>query len=459
MKSRSGLLVILVLAVTLAAGVFIYPPIWNNTLVKAGLPEIADRPFRLGLDLLGGSQLVYEADLSNIASGEKDGAMSGLRDVIERRIDLFGVAEPVVQVNKVGDSRRLIVELAGIKDINEAIRLIGETPFLEFREEASDQLSGTVDEEGNLVVEPQVKDELGFQATSLNGRFLKKATLEFDQQTAFKPQVALQFNDEGAELFREITQRNVGKILAIYLDGAPISTPVVRETISHGQAVITGDFSVEEAKQLVERLNAGALPVPINLISQQSVGATLGEESIRTSLVAGLIAILAVALFMIAWYRLPGFLSVLALGIYGIFVLAIFKFIPVTLTLAGIAGFIMSFGMAVDANVLIFERMKEEAQFGKGFGPVVEEGFARAWTSIRDSNLTTILTSVVLFYFGTGGVKGFALALMIGILVSLFTAVVVTRSFLRLIVGTKVAKWRFGLKLPKTDTLASDKSN
>jgi protein-export membrane protein SecD len=453
MRSKSLALILAVIIITVAAGVFIYPPAWNNTLVKAGLPEISDKPFRMGLDLLGGTQLVYEADLSNISDSEKDDSMSGLRDVIERRINLFGVTEPVVQVNKVGNSRRLVVELAGIKDIKEAIKLIGETPFLEFREEPlADQLSGSIDAEGVLTLQPHEKDEFGFVATELNGRYLKRATLEFDQQTSFKPQVALQFNDEGAELFRDITQRNVGKVIAIYLDGAPISSPVVRETISGGQAVITGDFSIEEARQLVERLNAGALPVPINLISQQSVGATLGEESLKDSLLAGIIALVAVALFMILWYRLPGLFAVLTLGIYIILVLAIFKLIPVTLTLAGIAGVIMSLGMAVDANVLIFERMKEEAQFGKNYGPVVEEGFARAWTSIRDSNLTTIITSVILFYFGTGGVKGFALTLMIGILMSLFTAIVVTRSFLRLLVGSKVEKWRFGLKLPKSNS-------
>ncbi|OGF64243.1 protein-export membrane protein SecD [Candidatus Giovannonibacteria bacterium RIFCSPHIGHO2_01_FULL_45_24] len=372
------------------------------------LPDFLRWPFRLGLDLQGGAHLVYRADISLVSSAEASEAMAGVRDVIERRVNLFGVSEPVVQTENVGGERRLIVELAGVFDIKEAIKAIGETPYLEFRE---------------------LKGE-GFVATNLTGRYLKRASLSFEQNLG-EPQIFLEFNDEGAEIFERITEKNVGSPVAIFLDGAPISAPVVQERISGGQAQITGRFTLEEAKQLVRRFNAGALPVPITLLSQESVGASLGKDALIKSLRAAIYGTLAVMLFMILWYRLPGVISVLALGVYGAITLLLFKLIPVTLSSAGIAGFILSVGMAVDANILIFERMKEELRSGRSLDTAMAEGFRRAWTSIRDSNVSSLITAAILYYFGTSLVRGFALTLGLGILVSMFSAITASRYFLR----------------------------
>ena len=387
--------------------------------------SIFSKPFKLGLDLKGGVHLVYQADMSGIKPEEISDAMAGLRDVIERRINLFGVSEPLVQVEQKGiletaanREQRLIVELPGVTDVNQAIRMIGETPFLEFRLENP-----------NIEIKDDTKLNEAFLATPLTGRFLNKATLEFDQMT-YTPQISLEFTDEGGKIFAQITKDNVGKRLAIFLDGAPISIPNIREEIKEGKAQITGQFTPQEAKTLVQRLNSGALPVPISLISQESVGPTLGEKVLNNGIKAGIYGVILVAVFLIIWYRLPGFLAILALGIYAAIILALFKLIPVTLTAAGIAGFILSVGMAVDANILIFERMKEEKRSGKTTSAAVSEGFERAWLSIRDSNVSSLITSVILYWFGTSMVKGFALTLFIGILVSMFSAITVTRTFL-----------------------------
>ena len=416
------------------AGVFIYPPSF--------LPKGLTKPFRLGLDLLGGTHLVYEADLSQIISADRQASMDGLKDVIERRVNLFGVSEPVVAVNRAGDKWRLIVELAGIKDTNQAIQMIGQTPYLEFKEQRSEEESKQLLESlQGQTIDLRTMDPY-FTSTNLTGRYLDKAALSFNQQSG-RPEVLLQFDAEGKEIFSAITQRSVGKQLAIYLDGAPISAPVVQQPILDGSAQITGNFSLTEAKQLVERLNSGALPVPISLVSQQSVGASLGQVSLAKSLFAGLVGFVAVTLFMILWYRLSGVLSVVALLIYTALTLSIFKLIPVTMTLAGIAGFILSIGMAVDANILIFERMKEELRAGKSFGVALAEGFNRAWTSIRDSNVSSLITASVLYWLGTSVVKGFALTLGIGILVSMFSAITLTRTFLRVFEGTRLERVKF----------------
>ena len=279
-----------------------------------------------------------------------------------------------------------------------------------------------------------------FIPSELNGRFLKRAAVAFDQ-TSYAPTVELEFDDEGAKLFEKLTEEYLQKPIAIYLDGAAISVPTVQSVITGGKAVISGRFTVKEAKELAERLNAGALPIPIKLISQETVGAALGAESVARSLKAGVAGFLLVALFMITWYRLPGLFSAVALLLYASLVLFIFKALPVTLTLAGVAGFVLSIGFAVDANVLIFERMKEEFKKGFGFSQGVSEGFSRAWPSIRDSNASTLITAAILFWMGTGVVKGFALTLIIGILASLFSAIFITRSFLQLCVGTRAEKW------------------
>lgn len=376
--------------------------------------------------------MVYQADLSKVE--DKSQAMQGVRDVVERRVNIFGVSEPVVQIS---GQDRLIVELAGIKDVNQAISLIGETPFLEFKEEKPN-----AQEISQAQQQGQRLDEDPFQSTGLNGRHLKRAQLVFDQQT-YQPQVSLELNEEGTKLFADITKRNLGKLVAIYLDGAPISIPVVQSEITDGNAVISGKFTPQEAKLLATRLNSGALPVPITLISQQTIGASLGAESIAASLKAGIWGLILVGLFMIFFYRLPGVVSVIALGVYILIVLSAYKFIPVTLTLAGIAGFILSLGMAVDANVLIFARMKEELKIGKSLNQAMHEGFSRAWLSVRDSHVTTLLGALVLYMFTTSIVKGFALTLGIGVLTSLFTATIVTRNFLFLFIGTRSEKIRW----------------
>ena len=408
-------------------------------------PDFAKIPFRLGLDLQGGTHLVYRADTSKIPSGEVSEAMAGLRDVIERRINIFGVTEPVIQVEKRGDENRLIVELAGVFNINDAIRAIGETPYLEFR---SLKTGANLEElQAKQTAGEQVNLDDYFAATELNGRFLKKATLEFDQ-TSLEPIVSVEFNDEGGWMFQAITKENVGKPVAIYLDGLPISIPIVQEEISQGRAQISGNFTPEEARTLVRRLNSGALPVPITLVSQQSVGASLGGEALQSMLLSGLYGTLAVALFLLFFYRLPGFAAVVALAVYTAIVLVLFKMIPVTLTAAGIAGFILSVGMAVDANILIFERTKEELRRGKSLAASVEEGFLRAWLSIRDSNVSSLITSAILYWFGTSLVKGFALTLALGILVSMFSAIMVTRTFLRALEmkDSRLAHVLFGAK-------------
>ena len=320
-------------------------------------------------------------------------------------------------------------------DVNQAIKMIGETPFLEFRTENPD-----------IQIKEDTKLNEAFLPTILTGRFLKKANLDFNP-TTYEPEVSLEFNDEGAKIFGQLTKENIDKKIAIFLDGAPISIPVVREEISSGKAQITGQFTSQEAKVLVQRLNSGALPVPVNLISQQDIGPTLGERVLMKDLRAGIYGIILVALFLILWYRLPGLISVLALAIYTTIVLALFKIIPVTITAAGIAGFILSVGMAVDANILIFERMKEERRQGKVLSSSITEGFSRAWLSIRDSNVSSMISAVILYWMGTSMVKGFALTLGIGVLISMFSAITISRTFLIALGAkgeSKLSKFLFG---------------
>lgn len=615
----------------------------TNNVVQ--LPQTQVIPFNLGLDLQGGAHLVYKADMSEVPADQEQSAIQGVRDVIERRVNVFGVSEPSIRTVKTGDGNyRIMAELAGIRDVDKAIEKIGETPLLQFKEmkqgeqalneeqkeeveeqkkqaeqEAEDVLGKVISggdfnaleeeydeattteprwissqnspgiveavkdlEEGQVyndlaqtpegyrivklidkrvktndftgeeekevkashllicyqeaqncnsglskdeayqkikdikkeaapenfsdlaqehstgpsasqggslgwiqkgdmvgpfedtvfeqevgtisyivetkfgyhlihkqdereVMEYQVDDiliktpdgqnmtgeqQIQWKTTKLTGKYLESASVQWNRTG--RPQVALQFNDEGAELFEQITERNIGNKVGIFLDGKPISTPNVNEKIPGGRAVISGDFSVQEAKDLVMRLNEGALPVPIELMSQKTVGPTLGQESIDNSLKAGIIGLILIALFMIAIYRLPGLISVLSLGVYGVLVLAIFKVLSITLTLAGLAGFILSIGMAVDANVLILERLKEEFRQGKDTAEALAEAFRRAWPSIRDGNISTLITCFILMQFTTSLVRGFAITLGIGVLVSLFAAMVVTRNFMNL---------------------------
>jgi protein-export membrane protein SecD len=408
-------------------------------------------PFKLGLDLAGGSHLVYEADVSELDQEEVPELMQVLRDVIERRVNIFGVSEPIVQVETssfvAGEERhRLVVELPGVTDVKEAVAEIGRTPLLEFKlidenalaaQQALEQLqasaSGSGAGVGNVKVNGQ---EVGdpYIETGLTGRYLVRAELVFGQGNsgglANEPIVSIDFDETGAELFEEITTEHTGERLAIFLDGELLSSPVINEPIVGGSAVIQGNFTPEDARNLVQNLNFGALPVPITLASTQTIGASLGADILERGVQAGVIGLSLVLAFMLLWYRLPGVVAGIALIIYGVVMLALFKLIPVTLTAAGLAGFIISIGMAVDANVLVFERMKEEYKNGKDSREAARVGFARAWSAIRDGNVTSILSAVILFWFGTSIVKGFALVFGIGVLVSMVSALLVTRTLL-----------------------------
>ncbi len=630
------------------------------------LPNIKEDSFKLGLDLQGGTHLVYDVDTTQVPAKDKESAVEGARDVIERRVNIFGVSEPIIQYNKTADGDyRIIAELAGVKDVGEAIKMIGETPLLEFKEEGANERELTEEEkkmieEINSSAEQKSKDILGklisggdmaelarefsddtktkenggdlgwitekdnpelinlikdlkegeridefiklrygyemvkleekrikkdplnqeeekeikashilicyegsekcesglskeeaeakisevkqkatsanfsdlakeystgpsgpqggslgwfgpgamvpafenvaksqevgsvsdvvetefgyhliykedeknieeykirhillgtvtekdvlnaqknWQNTELTGKNLERSVVQFNQNDGSR-EVALEFDKEGAEFFEKITERNVGKQVAIFLDGYPISAPTVNEKITGGRAVISGNFSIKDAKLLAQRLNAGALPAPIKLISQKTVGASLGKASVEASLKAGMLGLLLVIIFMILFYRLPGLLAVFSLSIYGLLVLLVFKLWPVTLTLSGLAGFILSIGMAVDANVLIFERIKEELKAGNPVRRAIDEGFNRAWSSIRDGNVSTLITCVILISFFQGMIQGFAVTLFLGIMISMFSAIVITRNFLRLASGNWLENklWLLGIK-------------
>ena len=427
-KTRQWLIVLGLIVLAALAGWFdspAHPQLRVGTIVR-------DLNVKLGLDLQGGAHLIYRADTTAIAADERADALAGVRDVIERRVNTFGVAEPLVQTNRVGDEQRIIVELAGVFDVNEAIARIGETPQLDFRREVQNE---------ELIEQLNIDDAAGlsgvlFEPTDLSGKHLQRAVVNFDQ-TSGAPSVSLEFDREGSDIFAELTRNNIGRRLAINLDGVPISAPIVQTEITNGQAVISGGFTIDEARTLAQRLNAGALPVPIELIGQQTIGPSLGARSIEQSLQAGAYGLLAVAIWMIAYYRLPGVVATVSLTLYVAVFLALIKLIPVTLTLAGIAGLILSIGMAVDANVLIFERFRENIRAGKNVGYALEHGFTEAWNSIRASNVSSLITALILYGFGTSIIRGFALTFSIGILLSMFTAITVTRTLLRLALEQK----------------------
>lgn len=658
-KNRLGWLLVLFLAS--ASLSYPQPANWLvgqfNDVTGLKVPKI-EKPFILGLDLQGGTSLEYEADTSKIPQAEQREAMAGVRDVIERRVNTLGVSEPVVQITQTDSAWRVNVELAGIRDVNQAIKLIGETPILEFKErntekprdltaeesaelekrniEALDRAKAILEEakksetnfeelaknktentsrkvnggdlgfisatmingsqelqdlfdtigelapgtvfenvvetdnaylivkmeeqkdgakevnanhlllsyqgtqgglstrtkeeakakidelkkqattanfdelvaansdepnasttKGDLgwfapgmmvekfegpvfaqatgTISDVIETEFGYhlvnkrdertskesrlrvievkkalssdfvpveqwKATALTGKQLQSAKVDFDQQLG-SIQVALQFNDEGAKLFADLTKKHIGEQIAIFLDGNVLSAPTVNQEILGGQAVITGNFTIQEAQLLSRRLQAGALPVPITLVAQQSVGPTLGADSVNKSVTAGLWGFMLVAIFMILVYRLPGLVSVIALALYAALSAAIFKLVPITLTLSGIAGFILSLGIAVDANVLVFERLKEELADKKGLAAALEDAFRRAWPSIRDGHVTVLISCAVLFWFSSSIIKGFALTLALGMFTSLFTAVVSTRTILRFLAGTRASNW------------------
>lgn len=391
----------------------------------------------LGLDLVGGTELVYQADLS--ASKDKVSDLNNLKSVFEKRINELGVAEPSLQTS---GTDRIIIDLPGIKDINTAIARIGQTYELNF------MVEGTADNGQQL---PDYYDQsyiypVYWTNTDLTGRDLTSAEATFQGGTKTvvqsEPVVSIKFDSTGQSKFRTLTADNLNKQIAIVLDGKIVSAPTVQSEISSGEAVITGSKDIKEAQDLAKRLNEGMLPVPATLVGQQNIGATLGKDSLKQSIVAGLIGIILITIFMLSYYRFPGLIAMVALSIYAVIALAIFKLIPVTMTLAGIAGFILSVGMAIDANILIFERMKEELKSGKELNLSIIDGFKRSWSSIRDSNISSIITCLILFFAtGSGPVKGFALTLMIGIIVSLFTAITVTRTFLLLLSTSPLKKF------------------
>ncbi|AKM79622.1 MAG: Preprotein translocase subunit SecD [Candidatus Beckwithbacteria bacterium GW2011_GWB1_47_15] len=392
---------------------------------------VRDLNLRLGLDLQGGTHLVLDADMKDIAPEDKATALESAREVIARRVDLYGVTEPTIQTATSAESFRLIVELPGIRDVNQAVDLIGQTAQLDFRQLVSDGLDDEVASPGGKLI---------FVSTDLTGKDLKKSAVTYSpgEQGVNQPVVSLEFTPEGSQKFARLTQSNVGQPLAIFLDDQLVTAPIVNEPILNGQAVISGSFTPEAAAKLSIQLNAGALPVPIKVIEQENVSATLGSDSIQKSLTAGVVGLGLVMLFMIGLYGVNGFLADVALVIYGLITLSIYKLIPVTLTLPGIAGFILSVGMAVDSNILIFERLKEELRADRPFAVALELGFGRAWDSIKDANVATIITSLVLLnplnlnWLNTSGpVRGFALTLFLGVVISLFTGIVVTRTLMR----------------------------
>lgn len=384
---------------------------------------------RRGLDLQGGTSITLRADMTGIPKVERQSALDSAQSVIERRVNFFGVSEPVVQTQQVNGDYRILVELPGVTDVHQAVSLVGQTAKLTFWEQVASDSARIASFSALPLGVPQIIGPYASK-TTLSGSDLQQATVTFNPQNG-TPEVQLTFTSEGAKKFADITARNVGKIVPIVLDNQVVEAPRVNEPIYGGNAVITGNFTTAQANTIAIQLNAGALPVPLQVLQQRGVGATLGQESLNKSVVAGLIGFLVIVVFMVSLYGKLGIIASCALVLYTLLVLSIFRVIPVTLTLAGIAGFILSIGIAVDANILIFERMKEELRRGRPFSVAVDLGFSRAWPSIRDSNIASLITSSILYYFGTGIVRGFALTLAIGVLVSMFSAIFVTRTLLK----------------------------
>jgi preprotein translocase subunit SecD len=388
---------------------------------------------KLGLDLAGGSQLTFEADMSKISADRQKTALDGVRNVIERRVNLFGVSEPIVQTSEFQGKDRIIVDLPGVSDTQQAVSLIGQTAQLQFSEIKELPATKTASASSTLV------------PTNLTGADLKSAAVQFDSQTG-KPVISLQFTDEGGKKFETITGRNIGKPLPIILDNQIVSAPNVQQQISGGSAQISGNFKIDEAKQVAIQLNAGALPVPVNLIQQTSIGASLGALSVKQSILAGIVGAVMVVIFMIANYGWLGVIADVGLFIFAVITIALYKLIPITLTLPGIAGFMLSVGMALDGNILIFERFKEEKLI-REYHEALEVSFGRAWNSIRDAYAATLITCFVLanpldwtFLNSSGPIRGFAITLAMGIFISLFTGIFVSRNLLRVFVKERNVK-------------------
>jgi preprotein translocase subunit SecD len=370
----------------------------------------------LGLDLVGGSRLVFDIDTTKVSSESKKEAISSLKSVIERRVNLFGVSEPSIQTTEFEGKNRVVVELPGVKDTKQAVALVGKTAQLVFA---------------------QVIDETKIEPTDLTGADLKSAKVSFDQVSG-KAIVQISFSEEGAKKFASLTEKNKGKPLPIVLDNSVISAPVVSDKIVGGNAQISGNFTTDAARDIAIQLNAGALPLPIQLIEERTVGATLGTEAVQKSVMAGAVGLGIVAAFMIILYKKLGLISAFGLIVFSTVTISLYKLIPVVLTLPGITGFLLSVGMAVDSNILVFERFKEEKAKGIETKYALETAFGRAWNSIRDANVATLVTCFVLanpldwsFLNTSGPVRGFAITLALGIAVSLYTGVFVSRNLLR----------------------------
>lgn len=435
--TRRLVLIFFVTAISLYIALPSQVNLFGRQLYKRQLSaNIADRTVDLtpelqfGLDLRGGVQLLLEADMSQIPLSDRQSALESAQEVILNRVDRLGIAEPVVQTSQSpqADQYRLIVELPGVSDVEEAVSLVGQTAALEFR---------VLDPNQEASPTAQLDLASAFVPTELTGANLKRAQVQFNPENG-KPMVSLEFDDQGRDLFAEITGENIGQPVAIFLDDYPLTIPRVETQILDGQAVISGEFTSEDARALAIQLNAGALPTPINVVSQKTIDATLGQAAVDASLTAGLVGLTMVVVFMIGYYGVLGFLASLALGVYAVITLALYKLMGVTVTLPGLAGFILSVGMAVDANILIFERYREEIRLNKPWQQAIELGFGRAWDSIKDANVATLLICFILFnpfnlsFLNTAGlVKGFALTLAIGIVLSLFTGIIVTRTLIR----------------------------
>lgn len=441
-------LAFIVIFVTLAS----YVNLPDNPGLNIGIGNarlVRDLRYHLGLDLQGGLHVVLRAtpaEGQNITSDH----MEATRDIIAERVNALGVSEPIVQLE---GTDRIIVELPGVENPDEAIALFRETGELAFVDLGKSTVPPI--QVGGLVEGEQYKG-------LFTGAMVQSAEVGFDERSL--PQINFELKDEGAVIFEEFTSQNICARaggapctwLGITLDNTLISAATISSTISN-RGRITGSFTLDEARDIVIKLKYGALPVPLEIAQNRTVGPTLGQDSVDRSLRAGIIGLVLVAVFMLIYYRLPGVVAVVALLIYALLVLGIFRLWPVVLTLAGIAGFILSVGMAVDANILIFERLKEELRRGRTLRSALDVGFDRAWTSIRDSNISTLITCAVLFYFGTGIVRGFAVTLAIGVIISMFTAIIVTRTFLYLVVRLpqfRDVSWLYGVAEAQEQSLA-----
>jgi len=432
---------IVIILLALFAGIVALPKKFSLNLPILGEIEIVSPlqrfDFKKGLDIQGGMQVVLEADMSNISTEDRETALESAREILLRRVDLYGISEPVVQTAVTAESYRIIVELPGVSDETEALALVGKTAELSFQLLKQVPIEIPVTEDGTTP-EIDLQQTMTLEDTGLGGSQLERASVQFDPQTN-EPQVGLSFDPEGTKLFATITSDHTNEQLAIILDGGILMAPNISQPILNGQAVINGGFTLEDAKQLSIQLNAGALPVPIHVLEQRTIGASLGSESVRNSLRAGLIGIAGVMLFMALYYGWKGILADVALCIYALLTVAVYKLFGVTVTVPGLAGLLLSVGMAVDANILIFERMKEELRMGRPFNRAMELGFGRAWDSIKDANLATILTALILinpmnltFLNTSGMVRGFGVTLLVGVALGLFTGVFVTRTLLRM---------------------------